>query len=76
MMSDEEGDFRNRSGELFKIECLILGLIGDSGEVIGCAQSGIFISTCLGLEPLESDEAKDCFLPENENSEVVGEYSE
>lgn len=73
MMTGEEGDFLNRRGELVKIERLILGLMGGSGEVIGCAQSGIFISTCLGLG---SDEAKDCFRPENENSEATGEYSE
>jgi hypothetical protein len=60
-------------GELVKTDRVLLGVIGGSGKVIGCAQYGIFISTCLGLEPPESDEAKNSFRPGNENSVAIGE---
>lgn len=73
MIIDGEGKSLKRRGEVVKIERLLVGLTGASGKVIGCAQCGILISTCLGLEPLEFDEAKDWFGPGSEKSGAVGE---
>jgi hypothetical protein len=74
-MMGGEGDLWDRRGELLKVERLLVGLIGDFGKIKGCAQCGIFISTCLGLEPPELDEAKDCFRLGNGISVAIGECS-
>jgi hypothetical protein len=60
-MIDDDSELLGWGSELLRIEGLPVRLAGDFGKTIGCAQSGIFISTFLSLQPPVSIEAKERF---------------